>query len=91
MLGAALSILLAVSAGLAVAGCRPPDSTGFPVHMLCTFRTQKHVVINTGLGDAPETINDDPYGEGWLVKVKLSDTSEVDTLLDQKTYVSGLD
>jgi glycine cleavage system H protein len=49
------------------------------------------VEVNTALGDAPETINTDPYGEGWLVKVKLSDTSELDTLLDQATYVSGLD
>jgi glycine cleavage system H protein len=49
------------------------------------------VEVNTALGDAPETINTDPYGEGWLVKVKLSDTSEVDQLIDQSTYVSGLD
>jgi glycine cleavage system H protein len=49
------------------------------------------VEVNTALGDAPETINTDPYGEGWLVKVKLSDTSQVDELLDQPTYVSGLD
>ena len=31
------------------------------------------VEVNEGLGDPPETINEDPYGEGWLVKVKLSD------------------
>jgi glycine cleavage system H protein len=49
------------------------------------------VEVNTALGDAPETINTDPYGEGWLVKVRLSDSAEVDTLLDQPTYVSGLD
>ena len=34
------------------------------------------------LGDAPETINDDPYGDGWMVKVRLSDVSELDELLD---------
>ena len=34
----------------------------------------------------PEKINADPYGEGWLVKVKLSDTSEVDSLLDVEAY-----
>src|SRR3712207_5847873 len=45
------------------------------------------VEVNTALGDAPETINSDPYGEGWLVKVKLSDTSELDTLLDPQSYV----
>jgi glycine cleavage system H protein len=42
--------------------------------------------VNEGLADAPEHINDDPYGEGWLVKVKLSDTSEVDSLLDVEAY-----
>jgi len=49
------------------------------------------VEVNTALGDAPETINSDPYEGGWLVKVKLSDTSEVESLLDQASYVSGLD
>ena len=49
------------------------------------------VEVNTSLGDSPETINSDPYGEGWLVKVRLSDTSEVDSLLDQASYVSGLE
>jgi glycine cleavage system H protein len=49
------------------------------------------VEVNTALGDSPETINTDPYGDGWLVKVKLSDTSELDSLLDQQSYVSGLD
>ena len=49
------------------------------------------VEVNTALGDAPETINEDPYGEGWLVKVRLSDQGEVDQLLDQKTYTSQLE
>ena len=44
------------------------------------------VAVNEELADAPERINDDPYGEGWLVKVKLSDTGEVDTLLDVEAY-----
>ena len=48
------------------------------------------VEVNTSLGDSPETINTDPYGEGWLVKVRLSDESEKDSLLDQPTYVAGL-
>ena len=48
------------------------------------------VEVNTALGDTPETINSDPYGEGWLVRVRLSDESEKDALLDQPTYVSGL-
>jgi glycine cleavage system H protein len=44
------------------------------------------VEVNAGLSDAPELVNDDPYGQGWLVKVKLSDTSEVDELLDVGAY-----
>ena len=48
------------------------------------------VEVNTSLGDTPETINTDPYGEGWLVRVRLSDESEKASLLDQPTYVSGL-
>jgi glycine cleavage system H protein len=42
--------------------------------------------VNDALSETPETINEDPYGEGWLVKVRLSDTSEVDGLLDAATY-----
>ena len=42
--------------------------------------------VNSALGDAPETINEDPYGDGWMVKVKLSDASEVDGLLDAAAY-----
>jgi glycine cleavage system H protein len=44
------------------------------------------VAVNEGLGDSPEKINEDPYGEGWMVKVKLSDASEVDALLDVGPY-----
>jgi glycine cleavage system H protein len=44
------------------------------------------VEVNEALADAPEKINQDPYGEGWLVKVKLSDPSEVDQLLDVAAY-----
>jgi len=42
--------------------------------------------VNSGLTENPERINDDPYGEGWLVKVKLSDPSEVGSLLDAAAY-----
>ena len=42
--------------------------------------------VNEALSDSPEKINEDPYGEGWLVKVKLSDTGEVDSLLDVDAY-----
>ena len=49
------------------------------------------VAVNEALADNPETINDDPYGEGWLVKVKLSDASEQDALLDSTAYEASLD
>ncbi len=47
--------------------------------------------VNDALADKPETINDDPYGEGWLVKVKLSDPSEADSLMDSTEYQATLD
>ncbi len=46
------------------------------------------IEINTALESAPESVNSDPYGEGWMVKVKMSDTSELDTLLDAAAYTS---
>jgi glycine cleavage system H protein len=48
------------------------------------------IEANTELGDNPETINDEPYGEGWLVKVKLSDPDEVSSLLDVAAYKATL-
>ncbi|MEP6952864.1 MAG: glycine cleavage system protein GcvH [Solirubrobacteraceae bacterium] len=48
------------------------------------------VEVNTGLGDSPEAINEDPYGEGWLVKVRLSDVSEKDSLMDVAAYQAQL-
>jgi glycine cleavage system H protein len=42
--------------------------------------------VNDKVGDSPELINEDPYGEGWLAKVKLSDPSEADQLLDVAAY-----
>ena len=44
------------------------------------------VDVNQALGDAPETINEDPYGEGWLIKIRLSDRSEADELMDVAAY-----
>jgi glycine cleavage system H protein len=41
---------------------------------------------NSGLADAPEKVNDDPYGEGWLVKVRLSDPAEAEQLMDAAAY-----
>ena len=42
--------------------------------------------VNEALGDSPEKVNTDPYGEGWLVKVRLSDPGEVESLLDVGAY-----
>jgi glycine cleavage system H protein len=42
--------------------------------------------VNEALEDAPEKVNEDPYGEGWLVKVKLSDPSEAESLLAAADY-----
>jgi glycine cleavage system H protein len=44
------------------------------------------VEVNDGLTDSPENINRDPYGDGWMVKVRLSDPSEVDQLMDVNAY-----
>ena len=49
------------------------------------------VEINEALGDAPEKINEDPYGEGWMVKVKLSSAGEADLLLAADEYRKLLD
>ncbi len=48
------------------------------------------IEVNDVLADKPETINEDPYGEGWLVKVKLSDTSETESLMDAAAYEATL-
>jgi len=48
------------------------------------------VEVNEALADAPENVNDDPYGEGWLVKVRISDPSELDSLMDAEAYESSL-
>src|SRR3990172_1981860 len=49
--------------------------------------------VNTSLADTPETVNGDPYGAGWLVRVRLSDPSELDRLMDAqgyRDYLAGL-
>lgn len=49
------------------------------------------VAINDELEDAPETVNNDPYGDGWLFKIKADDASEVDSLLDAAGYQAVID
>jgi glycine cleavage system H protein len=46
--------------------------------------------VNEGLKDSPEQINEDSYGEGWLVKIKLSEPSEADSLMDADSYIQSL-
>ena len=48
------------------------------------------VEVNGGLAENPALINEDPYGDGWLVKVRMSDPSEREALLDAAAYRSGL-
>jgi glycine cleavage system H protein len=49
------------------------------------------VEINEALEDAPELVNSDAFGEGWLFKVKLDDASELENLLDAEGYASSID
>jgi glycine cleavage system H protein len=44
------------------------------------------LAVNTKVVDAPETVNDDPYGEGWLVRIRLRDPAEIESLLDANAY-----
>lgn len=49
--------------------------------------------VNPAVNDRPEVVNEDPYGAGWLVRVKLSDPSELDSLMDEtayRAYLAGL-
>jgi glycine cleavage system H protein len=42
--------------------------------------------VNQQVVDAPEKVNEDPYGDGWLIRIRLTDTSETEGLLDAETY-----
>ena len=48
------------------------------------------IEVNEALSKGPEAINDDPYNEGWMVKVRLSDVAEVESLMDADTYQESL-
>jgi glycine cleavage system H protein len=48
------------------------------------------VEVNTALSDAAEAINEDPYCDGWMVRVKLSDPGEADSLMDRDAYMATL-
>ncbi|RUO57932.1 glycine cleavage system protein GcvH [Pseudidiomarina insulisalsae] len=49
------------------------------------------VAVNEELEDSPETVNSDPYGDGWLFKIKADDPSEVESLLDAEGYQAVID
>lgn len=49
------------------------------------------VGVNEALEDAPETVNEDPYGDGWLVKIKLSNSVEKENLLSAQDYETFVD
>lgn len=44
------------------------------------------LAVNQAVVDAPETVNEDPYGEGWLIRIRLSDPAEADALLEAAAY-----
>ena len=46
--------------------------------------------FNEALEDTPESVNDDPYGDGWMVKIKIADASELDGLMDAAAYEAML-
>jgi glycine cleavage system H protein len=48
--------------------------------------TGRVVEVNTALSDAPERLNEDPYGEGWICDIEMSDTGSLDALLDAAAY-----
>lgn len=49
------------------------------------------IAVNSAAAENPELINEDPYGEGWLVKVRLSDPGEMEALLDATAYKAMLE
>ena len=48
--------------------------------------TGEVIAFNEGLEDAPEKVNSDPYGEGWMIKIAISDLSQIDELLSAEDY-----
>ncbi len=51
----------------------------------------KIVAVNSAATDSPEVVNEEPYGTGWLIKVELSDTVQLDVLMDAATYQATLE
>ena len=53
--------------------------------------TGEVIEFNEGLEDAPEVVNEDPYGDGWMIKVKVADLSQLDDLLDAEAYKNSIE
>ena len=49
----------------------------------------KVVDVNSSLEDNPEAVNDDPYGEGWIIKIEVSNSSDIDALMNSEEYKIG--
>lgn len=52
--------------------------------------TGEVIEFNTGLEDAPETVNSDPYGAGWMIKVKMSNPADAEALMDAAAYQESI-
>ncbi len=51
----------------------------------------KVIEMNSNLEDKPELVNEDPYGEGWIIKIDISDLSEIDSLMSSQEYKNLID
>jgi len=65
--------------GATIESVKAAADVNFPV-------SGKVVEINEALADSPETLNEDPYGNGWMIKLELSDAAELDSLMDASAY-----
>ena len=55
---------------------------------LCMPVTGEILEVNAALEDAPELVNNDPYGEGWMIKIAVKDATELDGLMDAEAYAA---
>ena len=53
--------------------------------------TGEVIAVNEDLEDSPELVNSDPYGDGWMFKVKVADESEIESLLDANGYAESIE
>ena len=53
--------------------------------------TGKVIEVNSSLEDAPEVVNDDPYGQGWIIKIEVTNPTDVETLMNSDNYRNLID